>query len=90
MDAFHLPVEQELEKQRKTEFHEDIKISIITPLYNTPEKFLTELIDSVTAQTYSNWELCLADGSDEEHTYVGDICKNRMAFQNCISFVGKE
>ena len=86
MDAFHLPVEQELEKQRKTEFHEDIKISIITPLYNTPEKFLTELIDSVTAQTYSNWELCLADGSDGEHTYVGDICKNRLAQDSRIAY----
>jgi glycosyltransferase involved in cell wall biosynthesis len=45
-------------------FSKQIKISIITPLFNTPEKYLKELIDSVLDQTYSNWELCLADGSD--------------------------
>jgi len=53
----------------------DIKFSILVPLYNTPKRFLTEMIDSVTAQTYQNWELCLADGSDDEHKYVGEICK---------------
>ena len=53
-----------------------VKFSILTPLYNTPEKFLTELLDCVKAQTYQNWELCLADGSDHEHAYVGEICRN--------------
>ncbi|WP_435548185.1 glycosyltransferase family 2 protein [Desulfobacterium sp. N47] len=42
------------------------KISIITPLYNTKEKYLREMLESVISQTYSNWELCLADGSDQE------------------------
>ena len=32
------------------------------------------MIDSVLAQTYENWELCLADGSDEAHKEVGEIC----------------
>ena len=31
------------------------------------------MIASVQAQTYSNWELCLADGSDDEHRQVGQI-----------------
>ena len=51
-------------------------ISILVPLYNTPEKFLREMIESVLVQTYGNFELCLADGSDEEHSFVGDICKD--------------
>lgn len=55
---------KELNRQKKYIFSRDIKISIITPLYNTPQRFLKEMIDSVIAQTYSNWELCLADGSD--------------------------
>lgn len=50
-------------------------ISIITPLYNTKESYLKELIDSVRSQTYENWELCLADGSDAEHDYVGELCR---------------
>lgn len=36
-------------------------ISIVVPVYNTPEKWLTKVIASVGAQTYPNWELCLAD-----------------------------
>lgn len=65
---------QELAEQRKHKFQKDIKFSIAVPLYNTPEKFLREMIQSVVEQTYSNWELCMADGSDGEHTKVEQIC----------------
>lgn len=51
-----------------------IKISILVPLYNTPLEFLREMVSSVQAQTYPNWELCLADGSDDEHGSVGEEC----------------
>ena len=44
-----------------------VKFSILVPLYNTPKKFLNEMIESVVRQTYGKWELCLADGSDESH-----------------------
>ncbi|MCR5737367.1 MAG: glycosyltransferase family 2 protein [Eubacterium sp.] len=64
----------ELEQQRKHTFEKKIKYSIIVPLYNTPEKFLREMIESVLHQTYSNLELCMADGSDSEHGNVGTIC----------------
>ncbi len=63
-------------EEEETKFPKDIKISILVPLYNTPERFLREMIDSVVAQTYKNWELCLADGSDKEHGLVGEICKS--------------
>lgn len=46
--------------------------SILVPLYNTDRTMLKEMIDSVEWQTYSNWELCLADGSDAAHVYVGE------------------
>lgn len=36
-------------------------ISVLVPVYNTPEKWLAKAIASVGEQTYSNWELCLAD-----------------------------
>jgi O-antigen biosynthesis protein len=36
-------------------------ISIIFPVYNAPEEFLRAAIDSVRAQLYTNWELCIAD-----------------------------
>ena len=50
-----------------------ILFSILVPLYNTPQEYLKDMIDSVLAQTYGNWQLCLADGSDAEHAYVGEI-----------------
>ena len=43
--------------------------SIAIPAYNTPEKYLCMLFDSLKAQTYPNFEVILADGSDAaEHT----------------------
>ena len=69
------PTPEEAKKQRETVFENKVKFSILVPLYNTPEKFLTDMLDSVKKQTYGNWELCLADGSDHEHAYVGEICK---------------
>jgi GT2 family glycosyltransferase len=61
--------------QENTHFNKRIKFSILAPLYNTPEKFLMEMIDSVRNQTYKDWELCLADGSDEEHVFIKNICE---------------
>ena len=69
------PGASERKEQEETKFDKNIKISILVPLYNTPEKFLREMIDSVQAQTYGGWELCLADGSDEAHAFVGEICQ---------------
>lgn len=65
-----LYTEEELAQQKKVKFPRDIKISILVPLYNTPEKYLREMIQSVLDQTYANWELCLADGSDNDHADV--------------------
>ena len=74
IQAYHLTPEKELERQRNTEPEYSPLISIITPLYNTPEEFLRQLLESVQSQTYGNWELCLADGSDREYTAVEEIC----------------
>lgn len=64
------PSKKELKEQRKHEFEIKPKISIVIPLYNTPKKYLLELIKSVQNQTYSNWELCLADGSTKPLEYL--------------------
>lgn len=69
------PSSERRKQEREAYFKRMVKISILVPLYNTPEPFLREMIESVTSQTYENWELCLADGSDREHEFVGDICK---------------
>lgn len=69
------PSEEERKRQEETAFPNMVKISILTPLWNTPENFLRDMIGSVQKQTYGNWELCLADGSDDAHAYVGEICR---------------
>jgi GT2 family glycosyltransferase/2-polyprenyl-3-methyl-5-hydroxy-6-metoxy-1,4-benzoquinol methylase len=74
-ESYFLTDEEKL-KQRETKFNKNIKFSILTPLYNTPKVFLIEMIDSVLNQTYSNWELCLADGSNAYHSEVSVICKD--------------
>lgn len=66
---------QRREQEKNAQFPKDIKFSVLVPLYNTPDSFLKAMIESVQAQTYKNWELCLADGSDREHSFVGEICK---------------
>jgi GT2 family glycosyltransferase len=37
------------------------RVSIITPVFNTPIEWLREAVDSVRAQVYENWELVLSD-----------------------------
>ena len=64
--------------QRAEKFSRKIKFSILVPLYNTPERYLREMIESVQYQTYPYWELCLADGSDDEHKKVEKICRKYM------------
>ncbi|MCR5671167.1 MAG: glycosyltransferase family 2 protein [Butyrivibrio sp.] len=61
------PSEETRKEQEAAVFEKMPQISILVPLYNTPEKFLRDMIESVLAQTYKNWQLCLADGSDAEH-----------------------
>ena len=69
------PDEERARREREQVFERMVKISILVPLWNTPENFLREMIESVTAQTYQNWELCLADGSDGDHAYVETIVR---------------
>ena len=72
-DAYQLwiqnnePTFEELEKQKEHKFKISPKISLIVPMYNTPVNFFEELVESLRNQTYKNWELCLADGSNEKN-----------------------
>lgn len=69
------PDEEQAKRERETVFPRMVKISILVPLWNNQREFQMEMLDSVMNQTYTNWELCLADGSDEEHSYIGEICR---------------
>ena len=67
------PTEERRREEEETVFPHMVKFSILVPLYNTPREFLTAMLDSVVAQTYKNWELCLADGSDIGGSIGSDI-----------------
>lgn len=59
--------EQELAKQRDVKFDVEHTFSIVVPLFNTPIHFLEAMISSVQKQTYAKWQLCLADGSNNDN-----------------------
>ena len=73
------PDQEQAARERETVFPRMVKISILVPLWNNQKEYQVEMLDSVMNQTYGNWELCLADGSDQDHAYLGDICREYAA-----------
>ncbi|EPH99596.1 glycosyltransferase, group 2 family protein [Enterococcus faecalis 13-SD-W-01] len=55
----------EQKKQAKTLTHQPL-FSILMPVYNVETKWLEKCIDSVLAQTYENWELCISDDASTD------------------------
>lgn len=47
------------------------KVSIIVPIYKA-EKYLNRCVDSILAQTFTDWELLLIDDGSPDKS--GDIC----------------
>ncbi|MGI5958087.1 MAG: glycosyltransferase family 2 protein [Massiliimalia sp.] len=83
---FSVLSKSELEYQRGKHFSSPVTFSILVPLYNTPEKFLVEMLESVVGQTYPHWELCLADASDDQHGIVREICEQYQAKDQRIRY----
>ena len=54
------------------------KFSILVPVYQTPPKELSEMIASVKAQIYSDWELCIADDASTQ-PHIREILEARSA-----------
>ena len=87
----YVPTREELEKQKKRKWKYAPKISVVVPAYQTPEKFLCQMMDSLLEQTYENWELCIADGSEgdsvveailEDYTKKDSRIKYRLLEKN--------
>ncbi len=73
------PTAEELARQRKEKLPCEPLLSIVIPAYKTPEKYLREMLDSIVAQTYSNWEVCVANGSPRgEGKLVDKVLKQYM------------
>lgn len=80
------PTEGELERQRKKRWKKKPLISIAVPAYKTPESFLREMIASVQAQTYDNWELCIANAGAEDGGIPGKILAEYAAADSRIRY----
>ena len=65
-----LPLRRDLKAQRAAD-PEGPVISIVVPVFNTPEKYFKEMINSVWKQTYRRWQLVLVDASDPDHGEIG-------------------
>lgn len=65
------------------------KISLVVPAYNTPARYLTELLDSVRGQFYPNWELCVADDASPQG-HVRTMLAAAAAADPRIKFVVRE
>ena len=61
-------------------------ISIIVPIYNV-ERFISQCVESVLSQSYSDWELILVDDGSTDSS--GDICDEFVAKDKRIKCVHK-
>ncbi len=68
IDAYDAPTVATLQGQvqQAGTFAYQPTFSVIMPVYNTPERWLQRAIDSVRAQTYPHWELCVADDASTD------------------------
>lgn len=70
--AAHRATAADLAAQRGRVFPEMPLVSVVAPCYRSDPAYLREMIASVTAQSYGNWELVLVDASAGESTVVAD------------------
>ncbi len=61
----HKATAEELLYQKEHQPPDGPKFSILVPAYKTKEKHLRAMIESVIEQSYQNWQLCIADGSED-------------------------
>jgi GT2 family glycosyltransferase len=64
-------------------------ISIVMPVYNTPESYLRAAINSVRAQLYPHWELCIADDASSSPN-IAPILAQAAARDSRIRWIRRE
>lgn len=64
-------------------------ISVVMPVYNTPEAFLREALRSVEAQIYPYWQLCIADDASPA-PHVQAVLREAAARDARIKVVRRE
>ncbi|HEY5026287.1 MAG TPA: glycosyltransferase [Acidimicrobiales bacterium] len=64
-------------------------LTMIMPVYNSPPDLLQAAIDSVRAQLYTNWELCIADDCSSD-AHVAEILSDYAAMDTRIKVTSRE
>ncbi|MEN9539799.1 MAG: hypothetical protein RLZZ126_2034, partial [Pseudomonadota bacterium] len=76
------PVLSETEVQRSIQSMTTRPLfSVVMPVYNPPLALLKEAVNSVTAQSYPNWELCIADDASPNskvRTYLAELARTNL------------
>jgi GT2 family glycosyltransferase len=83
-----LPSPAEAVQQINKFLHKPL-FSLVIPVYNTDEKFLRECIESVLHQSYSHWELCIADDASPK-PYIRDVLQDYQTQNNNIHVVFRQ
>jgi GT2 family glycosyltransferase len=58
-------------ENKTAEIGQNPLISVVMPVYNSPELHLRQAIESVINQVYQNWELCIADDCSTDREVRG-------------------
>ncbi len=89
------PDKEMLQQQREYSFKKQCKFSIIIPVYRPDKNFFMKMLDSVVSQTYSGWQLCIADGSgetdsveDSVNNYIRQFGEDRIRYTKLDNNLG--
>lgn len=76
-------------RERIAQFNRKPLISVLMPVYNTPEKWLRLAINSVFNQLYPYWELCIADDASTA-PHIRPLLKEYQAKDKRIKVVFRD
>jgi GT2 family glycosyltransferase len=87
----HAPRTDDIETQRMLAQFLPYKplFSIVMPVYETPRALLIEALDSVLAQSYPYWELCIADDNSPS-SYVRTVLEEYARRDERVKVVFRE
>ena len=90
-------INNEKKNRKKTNYNLEIKkfkitprISFIMATYKSNERYLSECIESVLAQKYKNWELCIADDASPDNNLTRSIIEKYAKKDKRIKYVFRE
>ncbi len=81
--------QKKCEARKATQLAWQPTFSIIVPVYNTDENWLVKCIESALAQTYENWELCIADDASSK-SHVRKVLQKYVDLDKRIKTVFRE